>query len=220
MIQCDPIKILRGEQGVSRHFPITHLNSPTVFESSNSMLGSVMRVQGVPFETENNEVLNHYKVSWHRALVALGEEFCVYVTTHRRRQSTCLNGKFDNTFLEEIDRQYHSQFLDRSMYVNDIYITLIYRGIVTGKVGKGLHFIEGLASRVVKKAREWKRKEQMQCLEAATRQLIVSLSAFHPKLLGSQDEELRYSELLQYQQPLQRLSVFACALNVRLHNRH
>ena len=157
-----------------------------------------MRLQGVPFETESNDVLNHFRETWHRALIALGEEFCVYVTTYRRRQSICLKGRFDNAFLKDVDRRYHSQFQDRSMYVNDIYITLVYRGIVTGKVGKGLHFLEYLTSRAVKKAREWKRQEQMECLQRAMQQLMVSLSAFRPKLLGSEDEKLGYSELLEY----------------------
>ena len=198
MIRCDAIKISRAEQGVSRHFPITHLNSPTVFESRNTMLGSVIHMAGIPFEKEYTEVLNQYKTSWHRALISLGEEFCIYVTTHRNKQSLSLYGEFENVFLKEVDRQYHSQFQDQSMYVNDIYITLIYRGVMTGKMGKGLHIFEKLVSRTVKKAREWKRQEQMRALEQATQQLMVSLSTFRPHLLGREDESRSHSELLEF----------------------
>jgi len=190
--------VVRNEKGVSNHFPITHLNSPTIFEASNTMMGSVIKLQGVPFETENSTVLNQYKETWHRAIIALGEEFCVYVTTHRRKQSVHLAGNFKNQFLAEVDCQYHAQFQNRSMYVNDIYMTIIYRGIVTGKMAKGFRFIDFLSSKTVKSARDHRRQEQISSLERATEQLMVSLSLFQPSLLGAEDSNLQYSELLAF----------------------
>ena len=58
MMQCRSIQSFQKERSISFHFPVTHLNSPTVFETQNAMVGSVLRLVGVPFETENNEVLN------------------------------------------------------------------------------------------------------------------------------------------------------------------
>jgi len=99
MSPFDALKLTRREQGVSKHIPITHLNEPTIFEASNSMMGMVMRIGGVPFDTENVERLNQFKLMWHQALLALDERFCVTVTVHRRKENIQLKGEFANVML-------------------------------------------------------------------------------------------------------------------------
>lgn len=49
MIPCKTVKVLQKERGASLHFPVTHLISPTIFEMSNMMLGSVIYLKGVAF---------------------------------------------------------------------------------------------------------------------------------------------------------------------------
>lgn len=69
----NPTCSIAREVGVSKHIPITHLNSPTCFESHHGMLGMVLQCEGVPFDTVSNAVLNQYKQTWHRVLTALDE---------------------------------------------------------------------------------------------------------------------------------------------------
>ena len=52
------VKMAQAERGASIHIPITHLNSPTVFECGNGQVGSTIICQGVPFDTANNDALN------------------------------------------------------------------------------------------------------------------------------------------------------------------
>lgn len=198
MSHFDTLKIAKNEIGISKYVPITHLDEATIFEASNTMVGSVIKLSGIPFDTEKDEVLNNYKRAWHRALTALDEQFCVYITTHRHKEDIDLSGEFSNDFAREIDRQYHQQFKHNAMYVNDIYLTVIYKGITTGKVGKSLSFINKLTNKAIKSARDNQRRQQVKALKKAVNQLMTSLSAFEPSLLGSRDQLLGYSELLSF----------------------
>ena len=53
------IKPVTQEARVSDNFSITHLNSPSIFESQSGLVGSVLRVEGISFEVIEPEVLNH-----------------------------------------------------------------------------------------------------------------------------------------------------------------
>lgn len=80
------LKRVYQEAKVSDLFPITHLNTPSIFESQSGFVGAVLRVSGVPFEIEDPDTLNHQKFLLHQALLGLDSRFIVYVTTHRQKQ--------------------------------------------------------------------------------------------------------------------------------------
>ena len=97
------LRIAREEVGVSKHIPITHLNSPTILEARNGSLFSVIKISGVPFDTEKTDTINSYKRAWHRAITALNEKFCVLGTIHRRKENIHLRGDFTNEFSKLVD---------------------------------------------------------------------------------------------------------------------
>ena len=198
MNRFNALKHVRREIGVAERVPITHLNEPTVFEGHHGMLGMVLQIKGVTFNTELDETLNQYQLTWHRALTALDERFCVYVTVHRHQENTVLSGTFDKPFARELDATYHQQFKDSALYTNTIYLTVLYKGITSGGIGKGLHLLQRLSHKAIKQAREHTRREQIKQLKAAVYQLMTSLSVFKPRLLGLNDRALGHSELLSF----------------------
>lgn len=188
----------RNEVGISKHIPITHLNSASIFEASNGMLGMVIKLDGVSFETKTNAELNKVKKFWQQSLNVLDEQFCLYVTMHRHKESMHLDGQFDNAFAKYLNDAYQRQFQQDALYVNDLYLTVVYKGIDTGKVGRGLNFFNRLADKAIKHARDEAREKQIKALQYAVKQMMVSLSVFKPRLLGEQDQHLGYSELLSF----------------------
>lgn len=192
------LNLTRKEIGISKMLPITHLNSPCIFEASNTMIGMVLKVDGVTFEAERDEVLNQYKSTWHHALSILDDRFAVYVTTHRHKESIELNATFENDFIRELDRQYHAQFKNSNMYVNDIYITVIFKGVTAGKFGQGINIFNKLSNKAIKGAREASRISQIKQLITAVNNLKVNLSDFNPRILGENDQNLGYSELMSF----------------------
>ncbi len=198
MRRFDALKAVRAEIGVSQHIPITHLNEPSIFESANGMLGMVLQLEGVIFDTEQDSTLNQYHLAWHRAITALDERFCIYATLHRQPENTRLTGKFNNRFAQEIDQRYHAQFQNRAFFVNKLYLTVIYKGLTTGKAGKGLSLFQKLSHKAIKSAREITRRSQIKALKTAVHQLQTTLSPFKPQLLGQNDAAHATSELLQF----------------------
>src|ERR1700683_2509634 len=79
---------------VSQMLPISHLNSPTVFETKQGAQGCVIRVQGCPFEVADADGLR-----WNQRLIAnllltLSDEFALYVATYRRKHAVYPKGHF------------------------------------------------------------------------------------------------------------------------------
>ena len=117
------LNVARNETSISKAVPITHLNSPSIFETSSGGMGAVVKVDGIPFVTEDNERLNRLNEQWHQALTALDSRFVQYVTVHRRKEKLDLNGEFSSFFGKRVNDKYHQRFKNKSLYLNDIYVT-------------------------------------------------------------------------------------------------
>jgi len=198
MNRVNALKLAHREVGISRHVPITHLNSASIFETQQGMVGSVLKIKGIPFDTETPATLNQHQHGWHQALMALDERFCIYVTMHRHRVSSELQGHFNNAFAKELDTAYQSQFASRNLYTNDIYLTILYKGITTGRVGKGIKLFKQLQNKTIKTARSTQREFQIKQLTQAVQQLKATLVAFQPRILGEKDKAVGHSELLAF----------------------
>jgi len=199
MHRIDPsIKIAHQEIGVSKHVPITHFNTPTILESHNGALFSVIKCMGVPFDTEKTDTINHDQHTWHRALSALDARFGVIGTLHRKKESTDLGGTFNNDFARKVNRAYMQQFQNSAMYRNDLYLVVIYKGLTTGKTGWLTQAFKKAQGHYIKAARRARRDADIAQLNQAVSQLLTSLSAFKPQLLGAADQNLGHSALLSY----------------------
>ena len=194
----EALTLSQRESSVAKHLHVTHLNEPTVFELDNGQVGSVIKVTGVPFDTATNDELNSYKRTWHHALAMLGDEFCVYSHTIRRKMDIHLTGEFKEEFTREVDEKYHAQFKNTNLYQNELYLCILFKGIDAGKVGGTLNFLQRLSNKAVSSARENFRNRSIAALKKAATQFMASMARFSPELLGSQDKAKNYSEVLSF----------------------
>jgi len=195
----DLLNLARREVGVSKHFNLSHLNSPSIFEDRRGQVGLIIKLDGMPFETCLNEDLNYIKRSWHQGLCMIPEHCHLLVSVMRREVNIKLEGEFSDGFLKILDQEYQHQFAHKKLYKNQIYLTLVHRGL-SEKLGGNLldlNFFKLFAREALSNTREKFRQESICQLEKTAHQLLSSLSKFKPKLLGLEDEVLGYSELLQ-----------------------
>lgn len=198
MNPCSVLDILQNEKRLSDLCPIQDFYSDTVFQTRDQMLGSVIKVAGVPFDTENPSVLNQYKTAWHQAILNLSDHFFIYVHQHRKKESAHLSGEFDSAFLQELDKRYHATFSNQHLFSNDIYITLVCKGIrVTGKKSMNWLF-KGLSGAFLKREQDHWQGHQLDLLQKAVRQFMANLSVFSPVLVGSRDQAVGQSELMSF----------------------
>lgn len=194
----NPLKAVRQETGISSLFPITHLNSPSIFESKEGYLGAVIRVQGISFEMAESAYLNQMVHRLHQAIISLDERFIQYVTIHRRKETIVLKGEFQSAFAKRVNDKYHARFHGQHLYRNEIYLTTVLKGDDSSKVARSLTFLEKMRVSKLQESKERQREEALILLMNKIEQLKTSLSAFKPYLLGEKDEENGFSELLQF----------------------
>lgn len=185
------MKRFKREAGLSEVFPVTHLDTPAIFETKTGTLGSVLRVSGIPFELADNDVLNHKSFLLHQAISSLDARFMVYVTMHRKKVSCALKGTFKNTFARLLDERYQEQFKDSQLYENVLYLTIVLKGNTSSKADSLINWMKT-------STRLESREERMAILNQAVMQLKSHLLSFTPVLLGEQDDDKGYSELLEF----------------------
>ena len=192
------LKNARRELRVSRHYPVTHLNAAHVFETRTGMMGSVLKVDGIPFVTETSETLNQLNDQLHQAISMLDERFMVYVTIHRKRENCSLDGEFKSPFAARVNAKYNARFTHRCLYQNDIYLTLLLKGDSSGKVARTVNWFKRMSDVKSNESRAWRREQNMATLDSTLAQLSSHLAPFSPKVLGEQDRVLGFSELMQF----------------------
>lgn len=192
------LKLVYREAKISELFPITHLNTPSIFESQSGFIGAVIRVNGVAFEIEEPEALNHQRFVLHQALLSLDARFIVYVTTHRQNISCALNGTLKQGFANALDNQYQKRFKNQNLYVNTLYLTVVLKGDDTTKTGSWLQWAKTLSGKNHAELASHHREVNIATLSRTMQQLQANLSSFGAALLGEHDNQLGFSELTQF----------------------
>lgn len=197
----NPIKALkrvRQEGRLSTQIPITHLNSPCIFETKDGFIGSVLSVTGVPFITEEPGVLNALSHTLHQAIIGLDERFMCYVTLHRKKEHAPLEGRFTSPLAQRINDKYHARFKDRALYKNNLYLTVVLKGDTSNVMSSVTQWVKRLSDVGSSNAHALRREEHIQLLTNKTNQLLSSLKKFNPELLGTNDDEVGYSQLMEF----------------------
>ncbi|TID56471.1 VirB4 family type IV secretion/conjugal transfer ATPase, partial [Legionella pneumophila] len=78
------------------------------------------------------------------------------------------------------------------------YITVVLKGDDTSKTGAWLKWAKSLSIQGNRELAEHHREQNIQTLNRAVEQLHANLNPFGASILGKQDEELGFSELLQF----------------------
>lgn len=192
------LKLGKQEARISQVFPITHLNTPSIFESQTGLMGAVLKIKGVAFEIEESETLNHLSFLLHQALLGLDERFIVYVTTHRQKISCNLTGNFKPGFARDLNTKYLSRFENQNLYTNTLYLTVVLKGDTSSKTSHFLHWVKTTASKGSMEITQHRRDVNIALIKRTIEQLQINLQPFNAALLGEQDAALGYSELIYF----------------------
>ncbi|WP_320188470.1 VirB4 family type IV secretion/conjugal transfer ATPase (plasmid) [Agrobacterium rosae] len=126
----------RGEMAIGRHVPyLRHINEETVV-TRTGMLLQVIRLSGLPYQTMDQAEINARLANRNMTVRSLGSSrFALYATIVRRRITLAIGGDFDIAFADELNARYMDGLQNRTMFVNELYITVIRRPM-TGRAGK------------------------------------------------------------------------------------
>ena len=173
----------RFDRGVSKHIPWTHLCDPVTFVTKDGAIGSVIALEGVPFEVKDLSKLQSEYHQLSRVIQSLPSQFAVYLTTHRHKASVYPEGEFPEGLSRDFNDAYRKKMSQELLYINDFYLTFVVRGQDKTKQ---------TAKRMMKEIRKSSfdvvsqkfRKKQRELLIERVRETMHMLSAFSPRLLG------------------------------------
>jgi type IV secretion system protein VirB4 len=146
-------------------------------------LVQVLQLEGLLFETADTEELNYRKALRDAALKALGSsQFALYQHVIRRRVDPAREDVFPDDFSAALDESWSERLRRKSLFRNDIYLSIIRRPR-PGGVGLAERLAGGLLGG---EASSQKRLgEDRRSLDAARSALVASLSAYGVRLLGA-----------------------------------
>jgi len=118
------------EKAMAKHIPYLRHVADTVIKLEGGALLSIIRLDGLFFQTEDQAELNMRSVVQNTMIRALGSSrFSLWSTVIRRQVDTHLGGAFDDAFCDLLDRRYMAQLSEKRMFTNELYISVLRSGM-------------------------------------------------------------------------------------------
>lgn len=122
---------------ISAHIPLSTHVSPTVLKTIGGDYLMTWRLDGLPFVGREEWELEHRHSTFNRMLQTLrAPDFinvAFWVHDVRRRRRLPDHSTFSQAFNQQMSDEYFSTLSARKLMQNELYLTLIYRPVVSGK---------------------------------------------------------------------------------------
>lgn len=184
------------EMGISAHVPyLRHVDPETLVTKSGSLI-QVIKLGGLPFQTMDQAEVNARFFNRNTMIKALGSSrFALYSTIIRRRIEPQIDGNFDIPFVAELSGRYMESLRAKSMYVNELYVSVIRRPM-TGKIGLVDKIFDAL--RKVNSGEE-SRAEAVKDLSRFVSGVVGDLASYGAEVLTCVDRQGgKYSEVIEF----------------------
>ena len=177
-------KVADNERPMATHIPYLRHVADTVIDLENGALLSVIKLNGLFFQTEDQAELNMRSVVQNTMIRALGSSrFSLWSTVIRRQVETELGGAFDDPFCDLLNRRYMQRLHQKRMFTNELYLTIVRSGM-RGTLGFGeslKRLVERTANREVRDARL---REDIGELEDLISNITNELQKYGARALG------------------------------------
>jgi type IV secretion system protein VirB4 len=198
-----PSPLARNRRVVTREVPAgTHLPYAAQIDdrtllTRDGLLVQTIQLRGLLFETADTDELNYRKALRDAVLRAIASpRIALYHHVLRRKVDLALDATFGDAFSEALDDRWRQRLGGRSLYVNELYLTLVWRPL-PGRIGMADRLrgmlsgspVGGMAARA----------EAVRALDATREALLAALADYGPRTLSAyQDGEALFSELLEF----------------------
>ena len=173
-------KAARAEKPMASHIPYLRHVSDTVIALDNGSLCTILKLDGLFFQTEDQAELNmrsHVQNMMIRALAS--SRYSLWSTVIRRQVCPEIGGRFTNDFCRELDRRYMAQLGAKRMFVNELYFTIV-RSAMRGPLG----FVDKLSGKLKSTGSNLPDREMVKELEEAAHNVLNDFQKYGAKNLG------------------------------------
>ncbi|OWV96916.1 VirB4 family type IV secretion system protein [Rhizobium sp. R693] len=172
------------ERPMARHIPYLRHVADTVIKLEDGALMSVIKLDGLFFQTEDQAEINMRAVVQNTLIRALGSSrFSLWSTVIRRQVDTVIAGEFDDPFCAELDRRYMGCLGRKRMFRNELYLTVLRSGM-RGALAVGDRVRRLLGQALGRNAEEDQLVEAVGELEELVGNIVRDLSKYGATVLG------------------------------------
>lgn len=187
---------MKSELPVSINIPSAAHITPTTIKNNSGDYVRVFRLAGIAHESADDDDINawHEQLGYYLRSIA-SPHLAIWAHIVRRVERSYPSGEFKPGFARDLDAKYRARCLSgASMFVNELYITLVYRP-TSNKV-------ERLFGKFEKLSRESLLNDQLAALETLDEleeNLKVALQRYDSEVLGVYEYNgYMYSEMLEF----------------------
>lgn len=191
-------KAAQNERPMSTHIPYLRHVSDTVIGLENGALISVIKLDGLFFQTEDQATLNMRSVVQNTMIRALGSSrFSLWSTVIRRAVETEIGGAFADPFCDLLNKRYMEQLRHKRMFTNEIYLTLVRSGM-RGALGIG-DTLKRILNNASRDGRSQRSREDVTELEELVTNVTRELEKYGARALGiARRDSEPYSEPCEF----------------------
>ncbi|WP_214473431.1 VirB4 family type IV secretion/conjugal transfer ATPase [Mesorhizobium sp. dw_380] len=176
-------KAAQNERPMSTHIPYLRHVSDTVIGLENGALISVIKLDGLFFQTEDQATLNMRSVVQNTMIRALGSSrFSLWSTVIRRAVEAEIGGAFDDPFCDLLNKRYMEQLRHKRMFTNEIYLTIVRSGM-RGALGIG-DTLKRILNNASRDGRSQQSREDVTELEELVTNITRELEKYGARALG------------------------------------
>ena len=184
-------KVACNETPAAVHIPyICHLDPYTVLTENQDLI-QVIKLQGISYETVDDDLLNVYHEQRNNLYrnIARGQ-LALWTTLIRQREIRYPAGDYQG-FAAALNRDYRARIAATDLYRNDLYLALVYRD--TG----ALRMIT--AARKMRQPAPGRLQKHLKALRDLSDEVIKAFSPYEPRRLGTyRHGRMVCSEPLEY----------------------
>jgi type IV secretion system protein VirB4 len=174
----------RRDRPMARHIPYLRHVSETVVGLESGAVLSVVKLDGLFFQTEDQSELNMRASVRNTMIRALGSSrYSVWSTVVRKEVKPLLGGAFCEPFCELLDRRYMASLRTRRMFANELYLTIVRAGM-RGALGAAETVAHLFARSLRRQGRQQRLAEQINELEEVTGNVVRELRQYGARQLG------------------------------------
>ena len=196
------------QRKISDKLPRMYFVDQNIIRTDKNHLFGVLHLEGVHVTTESVETINHYDDLWHSVIASLDDNFGVMCHLMRRLVSADFNVKGSSQFTQALVTKYRSRYLKAHLYRNDLYITVLYKGLSNLTLENSVGVIQRLFSKNNKDDIEQKINIACGALKGKLEEILGVLGdvskknkqetqSFSARILDVDDQK-QHSEILNY----------------------
>lgn len=173
----------RRDRAIAAHVPYTRHLADTVIGLENGAIASVIKLDGLFFQTQDQAELNMRASVQNTMIRALGSSrYSLWSTIIRCRVEPVIAGAFTDPFCALLEERYMAELRAKHMFNNELYLTIVRAGM-RGALGAA-EAVSRLLDRTSGAAAKHRLQERITELEEVVGNVVRELQSYGARALG------------------------------------